>query len=416
MELKIGNVRLENPYILAPMAGVTDLPFRLLCKEMGAGLICMEMVSAKAISFHNKNTEKLMEIEEKERPVSMQLFGSETDLIAKMAAQIEERPFDILDLNMGCPVPKVVNNGEGSALMKNPKLAGFKNISGFKELLQVPDPGEWAEKTKEEFEKLLLECQCRRISVNGINVEAIMADYFGQKLPFEAKKPEEFKDAIAVASIIQEMDNLSEEELYVVISNDTGFREAVKEKAKEPKNLIVYDSLNSFVEFLAMTDDLAANLKLFFDNGGAEKEIIEAVKEVVDNAEIEIERQEFVCIDDLEVVSIDDIQYEVSVLDVECGIATVSVNVNCIVKVWYDFTDENQSYWDKEEQGYLWQTVVELEDTYSLDFDMELSFDVSDWLPSVEDHQKVILKECVDFPTKIVLEEHCLIETEDVRE
>ena len=122
-ELKIGNVRLENPYILAPMAGVTDLPFRLLCKEMGAGLICMEMVSAKAISFHNKNTEKLMEIEEQERPVSMQLFGSDLDLIAEMAAQIEERPFDILDLNMGCPVPKVVNNGEGSALMKNPHLA-----------------------------------------------------------------------------------------------------------------------------------------------------------------------------------------------------------------------------------------------------------------------------------------------------
>ena len=122
-ELKIGNVRLENPYILAPMAGVTDLPFRLLCKEMGAGLICMEMVSAKAISFHNKNTEKLMEIEEQERPVSMQLFGSDPDLIAEMAVQIEERPFDILDLNMGCPVPKVVNNGEGSALMKNPHLA-----------------------------------------------------------------------------------------------------------------------------------------------------------------------------------------------------------------------------------------------------------------------------------------------------
>ena len=122
-ELKIGYVRLENPYILAPMAGVTDLSFRLLCKEMGAGLICMEMVSAKAISFHNKNTEKLMEIEEQERPVSMQLFGSDPDLIAEMAAQIEERPFDILDLNMGCPVPKVVNNGEGSALMKNPHLA-----------------------------------------------------------------------------------------------------------------------------------------------------------------------------------------------------------------------------------------------------------------------------------------------------
>ncbi len=120
--LKIGNVTLDNPLILAPMAGVTDLPFRLLCKEQGAGLLCMEMVSAKAIYYRNKNTEQLMEIDERERPVSLQLFGSEPDLLAEIAAQIEDRPFDILDFNMGCPVPKVVNNGEGSALMKNPKL------------------------------------------------------------------------------------------------------------------------------------------------------------------------------------------------------------------------------------------------------------------------------------------------------
>ena len=122
MKLKIGNVTLENNLILAPMAGVTDLPFRLLCKEQGAGLICTEMVSAKAIHFINKNTESLMEIDERERPVSLQLFGSEPDLMAEIAKQIEHRNFDILDINMGCPVPKVVNNGEGSALMKNPKL------------------------------------------------------------------------------------------------------------------------------------------------------------------------------------------------------------------------------------------------------------------------------------------------------
>ena len=122
MELKIGNVTLENNLVLAPMAGVTDLPFRLLCKEQGAGLICTEMVSAKAIYFKNKNTESLMEIDERERPVSLQLFGSEPDLMAEIAAQIEDRNFDILDINMGCPVPKVVNNQEGSALMKNPKL------------------------------------------------------------------------------------------------------------------------------------------------------------------------------------------------------------------------------------------------------------------------------------------------------
>lgn len=122
MTLKIGNVELENNVILAPMAGVTDLPFRLLCKEQGAGLLCMEMVSAKAIYYNNKNTESLMEIRPEECPVSLQLFGSDADIMAEMAKRIEERPFAILDINMGCPVPKVVNNGEGSALMKNPKL------------------------------------------------------------------------------------------------------------------------------------------------------------------------------------------------------------------------------------------------------------------------------------------------------
>lgn len=122
--MRIGNVILDNNIILAPMAGVTDLPFRLLCKEQGAGLVCTEMVSAKAISFHNKNTEALLTISPKEHPVSLQLFGSDPDIISEMASYIEERPFDILDINMGCPVPKVTGNGEGSALMRNPKLIG----------------------------------------------------------------------------------------------------------------------------------------------------------------------------------------------------------------------------------------------------------------------------------------------------
>lgn len=122
--LQIGNVVLENNVILAPMAGVTDLPFRLICKEQGAGLLCMEMVSAKAVHYNNKNTDLLMEIHPDELPVSLQLFGSEPEIMAETAARIEERPFAILDINMGCPVPKVVNNREGSALMKNPRLAG----------------------------------------------------------------------------------------------------------------------------------------------------------------------------------------------------------------------------------------------------------------------------------------------------
>lgn len=120
--LKIGNVELENNVILAPMAGVTDLPFRLLCMEQGAGLLCMEMVSAKAIMYQNKNTEGLLAIHPREHPASLQLFGSDPDIISEMAKRVEERPFSVLDLNMGCPAPKVVNNGEGSALMKNPAL------------------------------------------------------------------------------------------------------------------------------------------------------------------------------------------------------------------------------------------------------------------------------------------------------
>lgn len=121
-KLKIGNVELENRYILAPMAGVTDLPFRLLCKEQGAGLLCMEMVSAKAILYKNRNTKSLLEIHPKESPVSLQLFGSDPDIMSEIAKQIEELPFAILDINMGCPVPKIVKNGEGSALMRNPAL------------------------------------------------------------------------------------------------------------------------------------------------------------------------------------------------------------------------------------------------------------------------------------------------------
>lgn len=120
--LIIGNVTLDNNVILAPMAGVTDLPFRLLCGKMGAGLCCMEMVSAKAIYYNNRNTEALLEIHPEETNTSLQLFGSDPDILGEMAKRIEDRPFTVLDFNMGCPVPKVVNNQEGSALMKDPVL------------------------------------------------------------------------------------------------------------------------------------------------------------------------------------------------------------------------------------------------------------------------------------------------------
>ncbi len=136
-KLRIGDLVLENNVILAPMAGVTDLPFRLLCRKMGAGLVCMEMVSAKAIFYNNKNTEGLLEIHPEEMPASLQLFGSDPEILAQMAARIQERPFSVLDFNMGCPVPKVVNNGEGCALMKQPGLAE-KILTGLVRAVKKP--------------------------------------------------------------------------------------------------------------------------------------------------------------------------------------------------------------------------------------------------------------------------------------
>ena len=120
--MKIGNIEIENCLALGPMAGVTDLPFRLLCKEMGCKMLYTEMVSAKAILYKNKNTKELLNIDKNEHPVGVQLFGSDPDIMAQIAAQVEEGECDFIDINMGCPVPKIVNNGEGSALLKQPKL------------------------------------------------------------------------------------------------------------------------------------------------------------------------------------------------------------------------------------------------------------------------------------------------------
>ena len=116
------NIEIENCLALGPMAGVTDLPFRLLCKEMGCNMLYTEMVSAKAILYKNKNTKELLNIDKNEHPVGVQLFGSDPDIMAQIAAQVEEGECDFIDINMGCPVPKIVNNGEGSALLKQPKL------------------------------------------------------------------------------------------------------------------------------------------------------------------------------------------------------------------------------------------------------------------------------------------------------
>jgi len=119
--IKIGNVEIENNIFLAPMAGISDMPFRILCKEKGAGLVYTEMVSSKGMFYDDNKTKKLMQIDERERPVAIQIFGSDPEIMGKIAKEVS-KDADIIDINMGCPAPKVTKNGEGSKLLLDLEL------------------------------------------------------------------------------------------------------------------------------------------------------------------------------------------------------------------------------------------------------------------------------------------------------
>lgn len=190
-KLKIGNVALSNPYILAPMAGVTDLPFRLLCKEQGAGLLCMEMVSAKAIQYNNKNTKALLEIHPEEEPVSLQLFGSDPEVISEVARQIEELPFAILDINMGCPVPKIVRNGEGSALMNQPKLV-YEIVQKTVKAIQKPVTVKIRKGFNDE-------------SINAVEIAKIIEDAGGAAVAVHGRTREQYYSGKADWDIIRQV-------------------------------------------------------------------------------------------------------------------------------------------------------------------------------------------------------------------
>ena len=314
---------------------------------------------------------------------------------------------------------------------KDSALTSFRYLSEYKHIMEKQDPLKWINTCQEEFHTLLNACSTERLTVNGIDVEKIMSDYFHKNPPFEAKKPDEFKDAIAVSSVLMDIARLEKDETYCVISNDNGFGTAINEKISEKsrENVMLFSSLKEYIDYMEILNNQAKFLKLFLESRYACQELNDTVREAVMSIDVEIDDHEF-DLDEKDIVDVNIIKvipYIVSIYEENgqpCR-AKVALDISCIIKVWYSFMDEEQSYYDKEDQMYLWKTIIEKEARNKTEFELVVSFDINDCLPTSDDEmtwqdgleeKSISFEDYLDMPSKIELFDDELIDERILRE
>lgn len=322
-------------------------------------------------------------------------------------------------------------------------FAAFKHLAPFMDIIEKKNPDDWIDACDKEFSTLLNDCKAEKISVNGVGVEKIVSDYFIQAPPFEAKKPYEFKDAIAVSSLLLDIhsslenrkksENMNMDDLlYCVISNDKGFVAAVNAGLSEAEReyIRIFPELKNFVGYITLMNRQAEFLKAYLLSDCAQDEMVETVRNAIDNTVIDISLESGEFIDEQDIIDVEEISFQPYILGIyeEDGTALsakVALDANCVVKVWYKYTDEDNSYWDKEDSTYLWKTEVEKEGRYQVELEVVISINIEgcrvpdDWNVNDDyDYADNVIEfdDYLDVPARLDLDETNLVDEEIVEQ
>ncbi len=323
-------------------------------------------------------------------------------------------------------------------------FALFKTLSEYAPIFAKQEEQAWISNCVTEYESLLRDCKAEHITVSDVSVDKLLDDYFHQNLPFETSKPEEFKDAIAAASLVQDINRVfadakeavankepdnQDDIIYCIVSNDKGFRGAIRGNCNPAylDYVRVFDDLNKFLDYISMMDRQAQFLKAYLLSEYGRDEMETTVKEAMENTSLDIELESGAYIDEQDCIGVQDITFIPYILGIfeEDGqplMAKVSLEVECTVEVWYRYTDENNSYYDKEDQAYLWKSEVEKEGYYKISMELVVSLDIGDcvvpdsWCVEEGDFDysgnTIEFNDYLDAPAKIELYEDDLVEEE----